>query len=111
MPGYKNYTHQPLGEEVESISGHYVAEREVRIPVEGREVVYIVGHAVVDTSCCGAGGCGYALVPGFVVRWKYASNDDGWDMTEVEPVRDDSAKAFIKKTIESVEPVTQVNFW
>ena len=51
------YVHQPLNQEVTAIGGHYLLVKEVRLPFEGREVLYLVGHAAFDTICCGPGGC------------------------------------------------------
>ena len=105
------FTHLLLGEMVESISGHYVPEREMLIKVGDREVVYIVGHAVIDTSCCGPGGGNYALVPGYIVKWKYRTNSDGLAVSLVEPVTDEAGKNIIKKIILENGYVSQINFW
>jgi hypothetical protein len=51
--------------------------KEIRLPFRGREVLCLVGCAVVDTSCCGAGGSAYALVLGFILEWKRQTDEDG----------------------------------
>ena len=107
----RDFTHPLLGEKVEAISGHYVPEREMLIKAFDREVVYIVGHVVIDTSCCGPGGGSYALVPGFVVKWKYASSPEGFPVSLVEPINDEAQRGEIKKIIIEREQVNQVNFW
>lgn len=60
------YIHDKLDEEIDALAGHFVFEKEVRLPYQGKEVLYLVGYAVIDKSCCGPGGCGYALVPGYI---------------------------------------------
>ena len=49
-PLTREYTHIELNVEVQSIGGHYILEKEVRMPYHGEEVLYVVGTGVVDTS-------------------------------------------------------------
>ena len=51
----KEYVHD-LKAEVSSISGSYELEKEGRIEVEEKAILYAVGHAVVSSACCGAWG-------------------------------------------------------
>lgn len=105
------YVHRELNREVTFIAGHYVLAKEVRLSVGGREVLYLVGHAMVDNSCCGVCGVAYAVVPGFIVRWRDQRNEDGLMVSEVEPVRDELQQREIAKLIRGREVVTQVTFW
>ncbi|MGW8321267.1 MAG: hypothetical protein ACWGSD_06915 [Thermodesulfobacteriota bacterium] len=106
-----HYTHRPLGEEVRSISGYYAIDEEKRIPFQGREILLAKGCWAVDSSCCGTGGCGFALVPGYVLKWKASTNERGEPVSEIEPVRDDEEKQALRKLIHESEQVQQVNFW
>jgi hypothetical protein len=107
----RRYTHSPLGQEIEAVAGYYVIEREDRVPFEGREVLVATGHMVLDNSCCGIGGCGFAMVPGYIVRWKAAKNESDEPVSEVEPVREDREKQALRELILESERVQQVNFW
>jgi hypothetical protein len=104
------YTHE-LDEEVRTISGWYMLERDGIIEIDGKEILFAVGNAAVDSSCCGSWGCYYAVVPGYVVDWKYKKNDKGLAVSAVEPVRDDGAKQRISALLEHRERVDQVCFW
>ena len=104
------YTHFGLNEEHTSITGHYVVTSEVRLPFHGREVLYLTGYSVVDSSCCGVGGCGYALIQGYILNWKERKNADGFDQTIYEPIRDPFIKDELSQVINQRETVTQVNF-
>ncbi len=104
------FPHDELNREVDAIAGHYVITAEHRVPYEGRELLYLVGYGIVDTSCCGTGGCGYALVPGFVVTWKDSVDDRGRRVSQVEPVRDEDQRREIERWIRGRELVTQVQF-
>jgi len=104
------YEHQAPGTEFQAISGHYVIEKEVRIPFNNREIFYTTGYAVVDSSCCGTGGCGYALVHGYIVNWKKEKNRDGFEISQMEAIRNDQLKKELQQIINQNENVTQVNF-
>ena len=106
----QDFPHDPLDQEIDAISGHYVLTAEHRVPYEGRELLYLVGYAVVDTSCCGVGGCGYALVPGFLVRYHAHTDDRGRPVSRVEPIRDEALRAEIQRFVLQREQVTQCNF-
>lgn len=104
------YVHPMLDEPVTAIGGHYVLVKEERLPFRGREVLYLVGYAAFDTSCCGIGGCGYALVPGFVVEWKSRTSEDGRPISRVEPIRDWQVRREIGLAIRAREGIGQVIF-
>jgi hypothetical protein len=107
----KAYIHQILNQEVTAIGGSYVLTKEERLPLNHREVVYIVGYAIFDTTCCGSGGCNYANVPGFVINWKNKKNKDGIPISCVEPICDPTEQKKIRSLIEKKENVSQVNFY
>ena len=107
----KDYVHEELDREIDAISGYYVFNKEVRLPYGEREVLYLVGYAVIDKSCCGTGGCGYAFVPGYIKTWKSRSDPGGRPISEIEPIRDQSERRALTKLIEDEEIVNQVQFW
>ena len=106
----KEHTHYDLNQENIAISGSYVLTNEVRLPFGEREVFYLTGYSVVDSSCCGTGGCGYALVPGFIISWKSKKNKDGLFVSHVEPIRDKEDQKEIRRLIGGSELVQQVIF-
>lgn len=106
----REYVHPGLNQEVTAIGGRYVLVKEARLPFQGREVLYVVGHAAFDTSCCGAGGCGYALVPGIIVEWRTRMNEDDRPVSLVEPVDNQAVQKDIQRLIEEREMVHQVRF-
>jgi hypothetical protein len=78
--------------------------------LEEEEVFYLTGVAVFDSTCCGAGGSSYAVVPGFVRKWKYKTDHDGNPVSLVEPVMDDFVREKARAIILKKEPVYQVDF-
>ncbi len=110
MTIYK-YTHHALGEEIEAISGHYSLEKEGQFTYNGRQVCYYTGYSIIDTSCCGPGGCGFAFVAGYITNWKNGKTDDGNDTSDIEPVTESEEKQDIRKLLLELVHVQQVNFW
>ncbi len=106
----KKYTHE-LNKEVRSISGWYELHKEGRLNHGGEEFLYLVGDAVVESSCCGIGGCRYAVVPGSIVSWKSDTNEDGLFTSLVEPVVDQELRRQISELLSKKEDVSQVQFW
>jgi hypothetical protein len=106
----RKYTHE-LNQEVQSISGWYKLYKEERIELMGKEFLYLVGDGVVESSCCGTGGCHYAVVPGSIVSWKSETNEEGLFTSVVEPIRDEKLQAELRKILSKKEGVSQVQFW
>jgi len=106
----RKFSHS-LNKEIQSISGWYKLFKEERIELYGKEFLYLVGDAVVETSCCGVGGCRYVVVPGSVVNWKSETDEEGWPVSHVEPLRDEKTQTELTQILLKKEGVSQVQFW
>lgn len=107
-----SYTHLELGEEIAAgIGGYYIPQQEIRLEHNGREVLYVIGQAVVESSCCGTGSWIYAVVPGYIIDWQQTKNEAGLAVSEVEPIRDDETQSDIRRIIETNDNATMVGFW
>lgn len=105
------YTHLKLNEDVICLAGYYTPRKEVRLKYNNREVLYVVGQAVVESSCCGSGSWEYVLVPGYVVNWQNRTSEAGLPISEVEPISDKATQDSIRQTIVGVESISQIEFW
>jgi hypothetical protein len=105
-----DFVHPILNKAVRTISAHYILSQEKRLPYNGREVLYFIGCAVVDASCCGPGGCSYALVPGYVKQWKYRFTPENLPVTQVDPIWNTDVQKALRRLIKEKEAVQQVNF-
>ena len=105
-----DWVHRELNEEVQAIGGHYVLVKEERLAVGGHDVLVLVGHAAFDSTCCGVGGCAYALVPGTVLRWRAGRSPEGLPVSQVEPIRDEQVQREVRRVIAAREVVQQVIF-
>jgi hypothetical protein len=107
----RKYIHQKKsdGTIIDTISGYYTIDKEESINFKGRLLLCVTGMGIIDSSCCGVGGCRYALVPGYLQASKQDQN--GSIISEVEPVSDKEEQAEIIKILKEQEAVTQVEFW
>lgn len=105
------YTHQQLNLDIEAPAGYYTPKKEVRLPYNGREVLYVLNQTVIDSSCCGTADYQSVLVPGYIVNWQSAKNKENTPITEVEPITDKAIQKKIRKLIRDTENVTQTEFW
>ena len=106
----QDFVHPELGREITAIGGHYVFDREIRLSYNSREVLYFVGYAVLDSTCCGVGGCAYGFVPGFIRYWKYRRNHDDCFVSKVEPIWEPAIQKDVREVIQKKEMVFQVTF-
>ena len=90
MTDTREYTHQKLNEDSHCIAGYYTPQKEVRLKYNNREVLYVIGQAVVEASCCGNKSWNYALVPGYIINWQNKRNEAGLPVSEVEPISDEA---------------------
>ena len=106
------YTHMELGKDVAiGIGGYYTPQQEVKLKYNGREVLYVTGQAVVESSCCNTGTWTYAIVPGYIVNWQNTNNDTGLPVSEVEPIPDEETREKIRQIIQTKEAPSMIGFW
>ena len=105
-----DYIHQPPGTEFRSISGHYTITEAGHMEHRGGTLLYELGVAVVDNSCCGAGGCRFIHVVGYVTSVGRRTDPDGLPVSDVEPVADPKDRKSIQAILEKQFPHSQVSF-
>jgi len=111
LPNNLKYTHLELDNDIECIGGFYTPQKEVRLKYNNREVLYVIGQAVIESSCCGVGSWGYALVPGYILNWQNKTNEAGLPVSEIEPISDKVSRNNIRKIIQETETISQIEFW
>jgi hypothetical protein len=104
------YIHQEVGTEIQAISGHYTILEEGRLKQGERPFLYVLGVAVVDSSCCGTGGCRFLNVPGYVLSWKEKQSSEGSPVSEVETVVSEEDRKAVKAILDQRFPNSQIIF-
>lgn len=100
------------GERVDLVNGSYGIEEFRRLRVAGREILYGVGSAILDNSCCGAFGCQYVLVMGEVVpTGKNAPVSAGEAESIVRRITDPALADAVSRAVSTAEGCAGVNFY
>ncbi len=104
------YVH--LSEGTDEHSGHGVKAQwdERTISHRGRDVLYLLTDAVIDTVCCGDRVFHYATVLGYVADWKSTRTESGLPVSDVAPVTDETAQQEIEALMKADDQDIQVSF-
>lgn len=105
-----DYEH-PVGDRVEYVNGAYQLTAIKTRSIAGRDILYCLGEALLDNSCCGATGLAYALVIGELVGDQARLTPLGRVVSRVNMIADTDAEAAIRATLLQIEPVSTVNFY
>lgn len=105
------FWHPPLQEPVNFFGGYYLFLEEGRLPYREREVLYLLGVAAVESSCCGRGGCVFIKVPGYIRSWKKEVKALGQYLSEIESIASPAEQKEITKLLLEKHPECgQVDF-
>jgi hypothetical protein len=80
---------------------------------QGRKVLYYYAEATSVNFCTASGTpfVGNMNVRGYVVRWRYGTNENGEALSEIEPITDKKEQQEISKLLwPSPNGSTRVNF-
>jgi len=105
-----DHTHLTLNRDVTAIGGAYAFLKEATLRFQEKTILYYVGCAVMNSTCCGTGGVCFARVPGVVLNLKYKTDDSGVPISLVEPIVDKSIQKQIRQRLQETERVQQVEF-
>ena len=105
-----DHTHLRLNSEVTAIGGEYAFLKEGTVRFQEKTILYYVGCAVLNSTCCGTGGVCFARVPGVVHDLKYKTDDSGAPISRVEPITEKTVQKQIRKILQNMEMVQQVEF-
>ena len=105
-----DHVHHELNQEITAIGGHYAFLKEGKLPYGEQSILYYVGCAVMDSTCCGVGGVAFARIPGYIRDFRYKTDNTGAPISRIEPIRDDDSQHHISNVLREKESVTQVVF-
>jgi hypothetical protein len=105
------YIHDKLGQQIDSIAGYYTPMKELKLEHNNRKVLCILGATAIKSSHYLTGGGAYALVPGYIMKWKFKESEGEMPVSEIEPIRDEETRQCIAAAIKEIEPVDIIDFW
>ncbi len=92
----REYIHIEPGQENQAIAGYYEVEEELRLSLGQKEILCILGYVCWDNSCCGAGGCRYVNVPGYILNYKNVVDREGRPVSKVQRITDKDEQRQIR---------------
>ena len=104
------YVHLPEGSDDHSGHGMKAHWGERTVVHQGRDVLYLLTDAVVDTVCCGDRVFHYATVLGYVKEWQSEKDEHGLPVSSVEPVADSTMQRQIEDLLKREDSELQVSF-
>ena len=105
------FVHPELNRRVDFFGGGYLFTEEGKLDYRGKEVLFLVGMAGIEASCCGPGGCAFIKVPGYIRTWKKGKNEAGRPVSEVERIEVLDQQKEIQSLLKERHPdFTQVEF-
>jgi hypothetical protein len=105
-----DHTHLTLNSEITAIGGEYAFLKEGTVRFQEHTILYYVGCAVLNSTCCGTGGVCFARVPGIVHDFKYKTGASGSPVSTVEPIINKTTQKQLRKILQDTEMVQQVEF-
>lgn len=106
------YIHQSIGQDIPCLVGYYTILEEGQLDLNGRKILYIVENATIESSCCGSGGFGYIMVPGYILSWKGQKDKSGSEISEVERIEDEASRQEIRNLLKERYPhLTSIDFF
>ncbi|MBP7736300.1 MAG: hypothetical protein KA369_10050 [Spirochaetes bacterium] len=106
----KEFIHRKTGEEMMTAPWSCTVVEEGTLTCKGRQFLFVVGDALVGSSCVGVGTLRYIQVPGFVALWRFRVDDNGDPVSAVDPVTDDELRDAIQQALTEKFPGLQVCF-
>ena len=105
-----DHTHLTLNSEITAIGGAFAFLKEGTVRFQGCTILYYVGCAVLNSTCCGTGGVSFARVPGVIHDFKYKTDASGAPVSKVEPITNKTIQKQVQKMLQNTEMIQQVEF-
>jgi len=105
------YVHVTEGEDI-GFEGRSYRLAEELVDYQGRQVLYLKSEASAVSFCdrSYAYHLGSINVKGYVVRWKYGTNEKGETLSEIESVTGEGEQREISKLLRSSYNISTVRF-
>jgi hypothetical protein len=104
------YVPEDVGVEVCAPSGYYQPLEEALIDYHDRPVLYVLGVACIEASCCGTGDWQYLRVEGYVVQGGRGRGGKVESPVEIETIEDEGEKRAIGELLLERHPGAKIEF-
>jgi hypothetical protein len=107
----KEFSHLELGTEIHNIAGYYVPLEEHILPFDGKEIIFLLGFACIQASCCGVRSWNYIQVPGFLLKKHSRGGGELPLVSEVDTIEDSDTRLRIAEILTAEYPGTDIDWW
>ena len=90
------------------VNGSYTLTNLKSLDVDGLTLLYCLGEATLDNSCCGLTNTLYALVLGELIE---THSTKSGPVSTLAPIRDPAKEQEIRAAIQKTEQLETVNFY
>jgi hypothetical protein len=104
------YSPEDFGSEVAAPSGYYQPLEQGLLEYEGKRVLYTLGSACIEASCCGTASWNYLRVEGFVVEDRAADRPADGQPLEIDTVEGSGDKKAIGLLLLEKHPGVRIEF-
>ena len=104
------YSTGDFEEEVQAPWGYYQPLEVDTLEFKSRPVLYTLGSACIEASCCGKGSWNYARVEGYVTGGGPGWRPSGREPVEIDTIEDPGERSEIAKLLSTKYPSIRVEF-
>jgi hypothetical protein len=104
------YVPEDFGSELAAPSGYYQPQTQALLDHDGRLLLYILGTACIEASCCGVGSWSYVRVEGYLLEPGSFETRRKGTPVEIDTVDDPGQRAVIGALLLEKHPGSRVEF-
>jgi hypothetical protein len=104
------YSSGDFGTEVQAVWGYYQPMEAGVLEFAGKPLLYTLGSACIEASCCGKGSWNYVRVEGYVAEGGPEWRPGGSDTVEIDTIEGTQEQAAIAKLLAEKHPGFRVEF-
>lgn len=111
------YIRQAAAQEAAAPAGYYAPWGEGLLDFQGKKVLYVLGDACIEASCCGVGSWTYIRVQGYLVgpgpedeTKTMAQIEWGKNVVEVDTIEDPAERVALVELLAERHPGARVEF-
>ena len=102
------FSHQ-IPRTVEFVNGSYTLTAIKTLELDGKIILYCLGEATLDNSCCGLTNSSYGLVIGELISTREGAGD--LPVSTVSRIVDANTEDRVRALIQNAEQLETVNFY
>jgi hypothetical protein len=104
------YVPEDFGREIEAPSGYYQPVAEEWLDHDGKRLLYVLGTACIEASCCGVGSWNYLRVEGYLTDDVPPRDPSGPKQLEIDTIDRQAEREAIATILGDRYPGVRIEF-